>query len=272
MGLAIHKVLNSSYQVVGKNSQNLDATDLDAVTQCIEAEQPTVVVNTIAFMGIDPCEKNPQKALQLNTLLPKHLAELSRIQGFTLIHCSTEAVFSDRHDLEKPYTESSTPAPINMYGYTKLGADYFISAIAKKYYICRLPILFGESIKNNQFVEKMLQRVDNGQEVLRIASDVYSCPTYSLDIAEEIKNMLQNNAPYGLYHLANQGTASLYELMLALKQNLQFKTSVEPASCMDFPSIGSKNLRTPMASEKRQPLRSWQEALSTYCQNREQSR
>ena len=65
----------------------------------------------------------------------------------------------------------------------------------------------------------------------------------------------------------NQGTATLYELMVELKKILQFSTQVEPASCMDFPSIGTKNLRTPMHSEKLAPLRSWQAALAEYCQN-----
>jgi len=264
MGLALNEVLKEDYTVIGKNSKDFDAENFDEVRDMIENIKPDIVINTVAFLGIDPCEKDPMKALKLNALYPKLLAELSNKIGFLLVHFSTDAVFNnEKNDL---YVESDTPKPLNVYGLTKYGGDCFIQAIAIKYYIFRLSVLFGKSIKNNQFIEKMLQKVEEGNNVIKIADDVVSSPSYSLDIANEIKKILRSSLPFGLYHLINDGKATLFELIFEIVKNLNLNIKVEKASFKDFPYIGIKNLNTPIKSEKIRPLRPWKEAVKDYTQ------
>lgn len=263
MGTALKVFLKGSCQIISKNSRDFDAMSLDQVKSLIEANKPEIVINTVAFLGIDPCEHEPEKAFRLNTLYPKLLSELSRDKGFLLVHFSTDAVFNDeKGDF---YTESDSPCPLNLYGVTKYGADCFIQANAERHYIFRIPVLFGETPKNNQFVEKMLQRVKAGQGKLRISDDIISSPTYSKDVAREIKRIIDNELPYGLYHIANQGKASLYELMELISNTLQPGIELERASYMDFPFTGIKNTLTPIRSEKLPPLRHWRESVKEYC-------
>jgi dTDP-4-dehydrorhamnose reductase len=265
MGLALNEVLKDDYKVIGKRSSDFDAANFDQVKAMMKDMKPDIVVNTVAFLGIDPCEKEPIKALTLNTLYPKLLAELSKEMDFLLIHFSTDAVFNDaKNDL---YVESDTPKPLNVYGFTKYGGDCFIQAIASKYYILRLPILFGRSIKKNQFVEKMLQKIREGNKVLRVADDIVSSPSYSIDIAKEAKRILKNSLPYGLYHVVNEGKATLFEIMEEIVKNLKLNVKVEKASYNDFPYVGIKNTNTPMTSEKINPLRPWKEAIKDYTAN-----
>jgi len=264
MGLALNEVLKEDYTIIGKNSKDFNAENFDEVRDMIENIKPDIVINTVAFLGIDPCEKDPMKALKLNALYPKLLAELSNKIGFLLVHFSTDAVFNnEKNDL---YVESDTPKPLNVYGLTKYGGDCFIQAIATKYYIFRLSVLFGKSIKNNQFIEKMLQKVEEGNNVIKIADDVVSSPSYSLDIANEIKKILRSSLPFGLYHLINDGKATLFELIFEIVKNLNLNIKVEKASFKDFPYIGIKNLNTPIKSEKIRPLRPWKEAVKDYTQ------
>lgn len=265
MGLALNEVLKEDYAVIGKNSRDFDAANFDEVKSMVKDIKPNIVVNTVAFLGIDPCEKEPIKALTLNTLYPKLLAELSRDMGFLLMHFSTDAVFNNAKN--SPYVESDAPKPLNMYGFTKYGADCFIQAIAKKYYIFRLPILFGKSTKNNQFVEKMLQKIKEGNKALKVTNDIVSSPSYSLDTANEVKRMMESNLPYGLYHVVNEGKATLFEIMQEIVKNLKLDVKVEKASYNDFPYVGIKNTNTPMTSEKIRPLRPWKEAINDYTDN-----
>ena len=111
MGLAINEIFSEDYILNGKNSQDFDASSFDQVTELIKSSEPDIVINTVAFLGIDPCEKSPEKALQLNALYPKLLAELSNKFGFLLIHFSTDAVFCDRE--EDSYVESDPAKPLN---------------------------------------------------------------------------------------------------------------------------------------------------------------
>lgn len=264
IGSALNDAFENDYLVMGKHSTDFDALDAKQVRSVIEDTSPDIVLNTIALLGIDVCEKEPEKALRLNTLHPKLLAELSNEMEFLLIHFSTDAVFNGKKG--DFYTETDAPCPLNMYGLTKYGGDCYIQTIARKYYIFRLSIVFGEATKNTQFVEKMLERVKNGEKVLKIADDIILSPTYSKDIARKIRKVVENALPYGLYHIANEGKATLYDIMREIIENLNLDVKVEKASYKDFPSIGVKNRCTPIKSEKIEGLRPWKEAVKEYCE------
>ena len=263
MGQAVCTVFGRDYPIVGKNSGDFNARNPEEVAAIVEAARPDITINAAAFLGIDPCEEAPEKAFTVNTLYPKLLAELSNRMNFLLIHFSTDAVFNDRP--EGAYTESDCPKPVNVYGVTKYGGDCFVQNIARRFYLIRIPVLFGESIKNTQFVEKMLDRIRQGTTRIRIADDIISSPTYSRDVATEIRRILEASEPYGVYHVANQGQASLYELMVEVVGSLGWAVTVEKGSYLDFPFIGTKNTCTPIQSEKLTPLRHWKEAVAEYC-------
>ena len=265
MGLALREVFGKKYHIVGKNSSDFDAANYVQVRGLILEHQPDIVINAVAMLGIDPCEENLHRAFSLNTLYPKFLAEISREKGFLLVHYSSDAVFKDRKT--GCYSEKDLPCPLNIYGLTKYGGDCFVQAIAKRYYIFRVSLLFGETAKNTQFVEKMLQKVKEGNRILKISSDIISSPTYSKDVACEVKRIIEKKYSYGLYHIANRGRASLYEVMKEIVKNLKLQVKVEKASYKDFPYIGIKNTCTPLTSGKIPLLRPWKEAVKEYCSN-----
>jgi len=263
LGSALHICLSPDYQVVGKNSRDFDASDFEQVAALLEQSRPEIVINTVAFMGIDQCELEPEKAQLINTLLPGYLAKLSEQKDITLVHFSTDAVFNDE---KNDYcTENDTPSPLNLYGITKYGGDCLIRSKCGRHYIFRVPILFGKCDKKNQFVEKMLELLLGGQKNIRVSCDLISSPTYSCDVAEHVRQMLLNGAPFGTYHLANEGKASLYELMKEIVSVMNIDATVVKASHLDFPFVGRKNRFTPLTSVKTRSLRPWQEAVHEYC-------
>ncbi|MBC8018524.1 MAG: NAD(P)-dependent oxidoreductase [Verrucomicrobia bacterium] len=263
MGTALREVFSGGYTVVGTSRANLDATDFSRLRFLINEHEPDIVINTIAFLGIDACEREPEKAFRLNTLYPKSLAELANEKGFLLIHFSSDAVFNN--EKQDFHLESDPASPLNVYGLSKYGGDCFIRAIAERYYIIRVSLLFGQSTNSSQFVEKMLTRIRHGAVVLKIADDIVLSPSYTLDVALEVKRLLENSFPHGLYHVANQGNASLSELMTELVGSLHPGVVVESVSSTEYPSQGVKNSFTPIASEKLPPLRPWDEAVKAYC-------
>jgi len=265
LGLALNEAFGGdAYTVVGKNSKDFDASQLNAVQDLVKEVNPALVLNAVGFVGVDPCESDPHSAFQINTIYPKLLAELSNELGYTLVHFSTDAVFSDA-EIGELHTETSSPRPKNIYGLTKYGGDCMIASLARRYYILRIPILFGRSIKNNQFVEKMLQRTKEGARELRVSADVISSPTYSRDVATEAKRIYESGLDYGLYHVANHGTGSLHELIDELVRFLGLDVEVTRASHSEFTGKGVKNLCTPIRSERIPGLRPWRSALSEYC-------
>lgn len=263
MGIALKDVFENGYSIIGKNTNDFDAIKFEEVGKLIEESRPDIVINAVAFTGIDACEKDSEKAFCLNTLYPKFLAEFSNTKKFLLVHFSTDAVFNDKK--KDFYVEGDYPVPINIYGFTKYGGDCFIQNIAESYYIFRTSILFGMAVKNTQFVEKLLQKIKEGHNVLKIADDIIASPTYSKDVAREIRRILESNYEFGLYHIVNKGKASLYDLMQQIIKNLKLDVVLERVSYKDFPFLGRKNTYTPLKSEKLAHLRSWKESVGEYC-------
>lgn len=264
MGTALAECFKEGYEVKGTSTRDFDASNFAYVNDLVVKESPDILINTVAYAGIDGCEKDPVKAFQLNALLPRLLAELSAAKGFLLVHFSTDAVFNDAK--QKPYVESDAAYPVNTYGVTKYAGDCFVAAVARAYYILRISVLFGPTSKSTQFVEKMLGRVRAGERHLKISGDIVASPTYNKDVALQLRRMIESRADYGLYHTVNAGQASLYDLMSEIVAALGAQVSLERVSHKDFPSVGIKNTHTPLASEKLPALRPWQEAVREYCQ------
>ncbi|MGN7613677.1 SDR family oxidoreductase, partial [Magnetococcales bacterium HHB-1] len=255
---------NEKGRVIGVNSQDFDAKDLLSVTALVQRYNPILVINCVALLGLTPCEENPQNAIQLNTRYPQQLARLAKQHRFLLIHLSSDAVFNNS---KKPFTESSPINPLNFYGWSKAGGDHFITLENPAHYILRTPLIFGPSQKNNQLVEKLIIKMKTSQEALYISEDVWCSPSYSLDIAKRALKLLEQKAATGIYHLYNQGYVSLFELVQTLAEIIQCPTIIHRASQKDFPSLSLKNQYTQLTSEKISPLRPWQEALQTFCQD-----
>jgi dTDP-4-dehydrorhamnose reductase len=263
MGRALRQAGAGADEIICHNSRTFDAADFGQVRAIIEQTRPDLLLNTVAFLGIDPSEKEPEKAMRLNALYPRLLAECSREQDFTLVHFSTDAVFSDAG--QDAYVESDGAGPVNIYGLTKFGGDCFVQSLARRYYIFRVSLLFGPTDRQTQFVERMLGRIRAGEKKLRIADDIVCSPTFTPDAAAAALRIVRQQEPYGLYHLVNAGAASLYELMHRIVRELNVDIEVERGSHRDFPAIGRKNTRTPLRSERIAPLRPWEDAVADYC-------
>ena len=259
MGTALKSVLGNDHILHLMGRDDFDAYRPFEVIDFVKANPVDVIINAVAHIGIDPCEENPDEAILINVVFPNILATLANGKDCKFVHFSTDAVFPNGG----PYTESDKPAPLNMYGYSKSLADKIIPLIHEKHYICRLSILFGETPKKNQFVEKMLAKDGD----LYIADDIISSPTYSKDVAREVKWLLETKQPYGLYHVANGGIASLYDLMNEIVKNLRLDKKVNRSSYRYFKHIGTKNTHTPLRSEKIGCMRPWEHAIGEYCHN-----
>ena len=262
LGVAIKTEL-SHYKIIGASSKDFDAKKPNSINSLLESVKPNVVINTVAQTGIDECEKKPLDALKINAKFPLHLAKLSLKFDFTLVHISTESVYSDINC--GLLYEDSIPAPKNTYGMSKHLGDQFVESICQKYFIVRLPMLFGKSKKNDQLVERMVKKVQRGTKKIRIAKDIITTPTYTRDVAKAIEQIIEEYS-YGVYHVANSGKTSLCDFFVELEKLLGFDFDVYPALSTEFVSIGEKNLNTPLAS-KFMSLRSWQLALKDYCDN-----
>ena len=68
MGMALKAAFSDYPDIVCKNSSDFDAGDFEQVDALVRSVEPEIVINTAAYLGIDPCEAEPERAFRLNTL------------------------------------------------------------------------------------------------------------------------------------------------------------------------------------------------------------
>lgn len=266
LGRALAEAFASDFEVVGRSgSTGLNAEDTGQVRQVLESTRPTLVLNALALNGLDACERDPEKAFQINALHPRHLATCSRTLGFRLVHFSTDAVFDGKRS-SGCYVESDAANPINAYGMTKFAGDRFVQAEAEDAFVFRLSVLAGAPGGSPQLIEKMIARARAG-EALSAAEDIVCSPSTTKDVADAVHRAVQTKPPGGLYHLANAGSASLFQLFQAIVEELGLQVPVHAVSHRAFSFPGHKTLYTPLASEKGATLRPWREAIRDYCRD-----
>jgi len=248
-----------------------DVTNYDKLTAAVKKIKPDTIIHAAAFTDVDGCELDPDKAETANGLGTRHIAEIARECNATLVYISTDFVFDGRKRV--PYAEDDTPNPINVYGRSKLDGERFIKEIMKEksYFIIRTSWIFGPGGKN--FVDTIIKNAQNAKN-LKVVSDQFGSPTYTLDLASAVKRLLeiaaQRRISRGVYHITNNDDCSWYKLaQKTLEYYRIYDVELIPivSDELDRPAERPRmsvldNNRYIKLSGK--PLRNWNRALEDY--------
>ncbi|MFH1753246.1 MAG: sugar nucleotide-binding protein [Candidatus Omnitrophota bacterium] len=191
------------------------------------------------------------------------------------IYISTDFVFDGSK--RSPYTEDDQPNPINTYGKSKLeGEKYVMELIAsKRFFIIRTSWLFGHNGKN--FVDTILNKAKH-EKALKIVSDQFGSPTYALDLAGAIKNIVhlygKREDIYGIYHVTNSDDCSWYKLaQKSIKLAGLYDIELIPIVSYELDRPAERPAFSILANDKYikligAPLRRWGSALEEYIRTR----
>jgi dTDP-4-dehydrorhamnose reductase len=189
--------------VVAAGRSSLDVSDRDAVVGAITALRPDVVVHAAAWTAVDACESDPHRALHVNALGTRHVADGARRVGAHVVYLSTDYVFDGTK--QDPYDEWDAPAPASVYGRSKLGGELELDPGST---IVRTSWVFGRHGTN--FVKTVLRLASEPGE-LRMVDDQRGCPTSAADLASTIRTLAAGRVP-GTFHVTNQGTTTWWQL------------------------------------------------------------
>lgn len=246
---------------------HLDVTDRAAVLRAVASASADVVLHLAAATDVDLCEKDPDLAFRTNALGTENLVIACRETGATLVYISTAGVFAG--DKVEPYTEFDEPRPANVYGHSKLAGERFVVTQLRDFHIVRAGWMIGGGHLDRKFVGKLARLIAEGRKPLQAVDDKSGSPTYARDMLGGIRR-LQDAGHYGLFHLANDGVCTRYEIALALRDLLgRPELVIEPVSSAYFPlpaprarSEAMRNYRLELLGLE--PMRPWREALAEY--------
>ena len=262
LGSDLREVLKN-HELISAGSKDLDITDKDKVMDFICEKSPEIVINAAAYTAVDDCETNYDDAYAVNALGPKNLAIACKKLDVPLVHISTDYVFDGSK--RTPLIENDKLGPQSAYGKTKLEGEKFIQENTDKFFILRTAWLYG--LHGANFVQTMLSLAENHDEIT-VVDDQIGSPTYSLDLAVSIANLL-NSDKYGIYHLTNEGECSWYEFSKRIFELSNVDVKVVPVSTEEFPRPAPRPRYSVLSNQKWikagfPPMRKYEEALSDY--------
>ena len=248
----------------------LDLTDEEKTRKVIAEKEIDAIIHCAAWTAVDAAEEPENQAIveKINGEVPGVLARIMKERDGKMLYLSTDYVFSGEGT--EPWSPDETNfSPINFYGKTKLMGEEKIREVLEKYFIVRIAWVFGLNGKN--FIKTML-KVGKSHEEVRVVNDQIGNPTYTLDLAELLVDMICTEK-YGNYHATNEGDyISWYDFTKEIYRQAGLKTKVIPVSTEEYGLSKAKRPKNSRLDKKKLrqqgfvPLPDWKNALSRYLE------
>lgn len=243
-----------------------DIAEREGLFSFFEEAQPELVIHCAAYTNVDGAARDPQLAHRVNTLGTQNVALACRRVGASMVHVSTNEVFSG--DDPAGYEEWMPLSPRNPYGRSKAAAEAMVTGLLDRYYIVRTAWLYAPGGGN--FIHAILRNArENG--AVRVVADEVGNPTYAVDLAGAISRLIATEQ-YGIYHFVNSGACSRWtfanEILRLGGLNDVTNTPIlsseftRPSCPPPFSALHNRN-----GAALGITLRPWQEALADYFRN-----
>ena len=220
----------------GVETEKLDITNIDAVRAMVKENDVKVIVNCAAYTNVDKAEDDVELCALLNAKAPENLAVAMKEVDGLLIHVSTDYVFGG-DPYNTPCREEQKGTPTGVYGLTKLQGEQAIVASGCHHIIIRTAWLYSEFGKN--FVKTMLSLTASKPQ-LNVVFDQTGTPTYALDLAEVIFDIVENRKYVGndgVYHYSNEGVCSWFDFTKMIAEYAgNTGCDIRPCHSDEFPS------------------------------------
>jgi len=213
---------------------DLDITHKQEVENYVQQYKIDTIINCAAYTDVDGAEENQEAAFLINETAVGYLSEIASEKQIQLIHISTDYVFDGRNYL--PYKETDEPLPQSVYGRSKRAGE--IKVLDNQAgIIIRTAWLYSSYGKN--FV-KTISRLSKERDELKVIYDQVGNPTYAGDLAESILKILEKKKEHsiltGIYHFANEGVCSWYDLAMEITEQENTSCTIHPIESKDWPA------------------------------------
>lgn len=202
-----------------------DFANPEGVRETVRALRPDVIVNAAAHTAVDKAESEPEIARLLNAITPGVLAEEAARLGAWLVHYSTDYVFDGSGT--RPWVETDAPAPLSVYGATKLEGEQRIQQTGCRHLILRTSWVYAA--RGGNFAKTML-RLGSERERLTVIDDQWGAPTGAdllADVtAHAVRHLQSRPGDGGLYHCVASGETNWHSYA---KYVLEHARQAQPA-------------------------------------------
>ena len=271
LGQDLEKVFEADpdWHVFAYDRDEIDITSEESLRKKIDEVNPQAVVNATGYNAVDKCESDEieyELAKKINGSGPGILAKIGKEKNIPVVHYSTDYVF----DGEKgEYNETAKPAPISNYARSKLLGEEEIQKNTDKFWLIRTSKLFGRpgksAMSKKSFFDTMIGLAKDTR-ILKVVDEEKSCFTYTPDLALETKKIIEEEIPFGIYHVVNEGPCTWFEAAGELFKIAKMDVEVVPVASSEFPRPAKRPRSSVLVNTKLKPLRHYTKALKEYLE------
>ena len=227
---------------------NIELTDVSNVENLFDLTRPNAVIHTAAMSKPDECAANPNLCTANNIEATGHLLEAATKVGTQhFVYLSTDFIFGEGG----PHAEDDGPAPLNLYGASKLEAEQMVNASSIISTVIRPVFMYGPVWENLRpsFIQWVAGKLKNG-EPIKVVTDQARTPTYIGDLCWGIRKIINDQVP-GTFHLAGKDIVSPYDMAVAVAKHLNLPLDlIEPVTADTFPEPVKRAQRSGLKIDK----------------------
>lgn len=209
---------------LGGRYRAMDITVRAEVDRVFDEARPEVVIHGAAMTNVDACETDPDSCRVQNIDATRHLVEAAKRHGSHFIFLSTDFIFDGE---DGPYREDDAPAPLSVYGHSKLEGERIVAGAGlDRCAIARTIIVYGVApgLSRSNVVLWAKAALEKGQPI-KVVDDQWRMPTLAEDLADGCIRIAKDGAT-GIYHLCGPDGMSILELVLRVGAFFRLDTSV----------------------------------------------
>lgn len=247
------------HDVVAPDEAALDVTNPEDVDRVLGQAAPDAVVQCAAYTAVDLAEEHEDQAMRVNADGTAIVARACRRLGAWFVYPSTDYVFDGT--ASEPYRPDTEPSPLNAYGRSKLAGEA-AAWEADRAFVVRTSWLYGAGGPN--FPSAILKKARAG-EALRVVADQRGAPTWTVDLARVFLDLLERNAPPGIYHATNGGETTWHGFARETLRLAGLPVDIEAIATSDMPRPAARPHYSVLDCSATEaivgPMRPWQDAL-----------
>jgi dTDP-4-dehydrorhamnose reductase len=262
VGWELARLLPTLGQVRSAGRDDFDLADADAVRRVVRDARPQLIVNAAAYTAVDKAEAEPELAMRINGTAPGVMAEEARRLGALLVHYSTDYIFDGTKS--GAYGEDDVPAPLGVYGRTKLAGERAIRDSGCRHLILRTSWVYGPRGKN--FYLTIAAKAAKGEK-LRVVDDQHGVPTTSAFLADRTLALIKKEAS-GMLHLVPGGATTWCGFAREIVKLTKSPSEVQPIKTGEFPAAARRPANSVLDNRRASallgaPMPDWRELLWT---------